>query len=142
MSTAIQSQRLLPDARVAEDLAAHEAVFGRRPSTAPETTVTALEASGLRGRGGAAFPTGTKWRAVMEHAREPGAVVVANAAECEPASLKDRTLIALRPHLVLDGLEHAAEDRRCASRDRLHVAVARSVGPDARRGHRRAETAW
>jgi NADH:ubiquinone oxidoreductase subunit F (NADH-binding) len=109
MSTAIQSPRLLPDARVAEDLAAHEAVFGRRPSTAPETTVTALEASGLRGRGGAAFPTGTKWRAVMEHARESGAVVVANAAECEPASLKDRTLIALRPHLVLDGLEHAAQ---------------------------------
>ena len=70
----------------------------------------ALDASGLRGRGGADFPTGVKWRAVREHPGRGGdAVVVANAAECEPASFKDRFLLTYRPHLVLDGLEHAAE---------------------------------
>ena len=71
----------------------------------------ALDESGLRGRGGADFPTGVKWRAVKEHLATRGgdAVVVANAAECEPASFKDRFLLTHRPHLVLDGLEHAAE---------------------------------
>jgi NADH:ubiquinone oxidoreductase subunit F (NADH-binding) len=101
--------RLLPDGAVSEDLAGHHAVFGVRPRIDPERVVAALDASGLRGRGGAAFPTGTKWRAVMGNARGGRAVVVANAAECEPASRKDRTLIEMRPHLVLDGLEHAAE---------------------------------
>jgi NADH:ubiquinone oxidoreductase subunit F (NADH-binding) len=88
---------------------AHLESFGPRPLIDPSTLFQALDDSGLRGRGGAAFPTGTKWRAVMDHVNGGGAVVIANAAEREPASAKDRTLMLLRPHLVLDGLEHAAE---------------------------------
>jgi NADH:ubiquinone oxidoreductase subunit F (NADH-binding) len=104
------AQRLLPPRPVPEDLDAHLASFGPRPRVESTAVLDALDASGLCGRGGADFPTGIKWRAVMDHAMRGGdAVVVANAAECEPASYKDRFLLTYRPHLVLDGLEHAAE---------------------------------
>lgn len=60
----------------------------------------------LRGRGGAAFPTAVKLRAVAESAARSGTrpVVVANGAEGEPLSVKDRYLLRWRPHLVVDGL--------------------------------------
>jgi len=66
-----------------------------------------IELSGLTGRGGAAFPTATKMRAVA--GARGRAIVLANAAEGEPASLKDRTLLETLPHLVLDGGLIAAE---------------------------------
>ena len=104
------ARRLLPTRPVPEDLDAHLAGFGPRPRLDPDAMIDALDDSGLRGRGGADFPTGVKWRAVMDHtSRDGDAVVVANAAECEPASFKDRFLLTYRPHLVLDGLEHAAD---------------------------------
>jgi NADH:ubiquinone oxidoreductase subunit F (NADH-binding) len=65
-----------------------------------------LEASGLVGHGGAWFPVATKWRSVRGGVlRRP--VVVANAAEGEPASSKDELLMACLPHLVLDGASAA-----------------------------------
>jgi NADH:ubiquinone oxidoreductase subunit F (NADH-binding) len=70
--------------------------------------VDELARSGLRGRGGAWFPTWKKWAAVRERS-DGHAVVVINASEGEPLSAKDRTLLALRPHLVLDGAALAAE---------------------------------
>jgi NADH:ubiquinone oxidoreductase subunit F (NADH-binding) len=64
--------------------------------------ISTLEDSGLLGRGGASFPVGRKWRTVAE--RSGGrATVLVNGAEGEPLSAKDRVLMALRPHLVLDG---------------------------------------
>lgn len=67
-------------------------------------TIDAIESSGLRGRGGAGFPTGVKWRTVAEFASSghPTPVVV-NAAEGEPGSFKDRTLLRTNPYKVLEG---------------------------------------
>jgi len=65
-----------------------------------------IERAGLCGRGGAAFPTAVKMRAVAKQRRR--AIVVANGAEGEPASLKDKLLLEALPHLVLDGGSLAA----------------------------------
>ncbi|MGW7428704.1 NADH-ubiquinone oxidoreductase-F iron-sulfur binding region domain-containing protein [Streptomyces sp. NPDC054861] len=72
----------------------------------PAELLDHLAASGLRGRGGAGFPVAVKLRAVRDRAGAP--VVVANGEEGEPGSVKDRWLLRARPHLVLDGLAHAA----------------------------------
>ena len=105
------SQRILagPPSEVgAERLASHEARFGALAAdAASRDLVSTLERSGLLGRGGAGFPVGRKWRALAER-RQGRAVVVANGAEGEPASFKDRVLMARRPHLVIDGALLAA----------------------------------
>ena len=65
-----------------------------------ERVVEELKASGLTGYGGAGFPTGLKWEAV---AREPGPRhVVVNADEGEPGTIKDRYVMELRPHLMIE----------------------------------------
>jgi NADH:ubiquinone oxidoreductase subunit F (NADH-binding) len=76
------------------------------PGRPRDDLVAAVERSGLRGRGGAAFPTGTKLRAVRDGRRAP--VVVVNGAEGEPASGKGKLLLTTAPHLVLDGALLAA----------------------------------
>ncbi len=71
-----------------------------------EALIDAVTRAGLTGRGGAGFPTGIKMRAVAS--RRGPAVVVANGMESEPASEKDKALLAHAPHLVLDGAVLAA----------------------------------
>lgn len=66
-----------------------------------------LEASGLTGRGGAAFPTAQKAQLIRDQ-RGHHKFMVVNAMEGEPASHKDRNLLATNPHLVLDGAEYLA----------------------------------
>jgi NADH:ubiquinone oxidoreductase subunit F (NADH-binding) len=91
-----------------EDLRGHLARFGPVPYRGTAgTLIPHVEASGLTGRGGAAFPVHRKL-AIVAAARGPK-VVVANGAESEPASRKDELLLQAAPHLVLDGLQLAAE---------------------------------
>jgi NADH:ubiquinone oxidoreductase subunit F (NADH-binding) len=91
----------------AESFADHVRRLGARPA-GNRTLIDTLDRSGLVGRGGASFPVGAKWRSVQSRARG-NAVVIANGAEGEPLSRKDQTLMALRPHLVIDGALLAAE---------------------------------
>ena len=79
---------------------------GRSGRQRPERFIDLVDRSGLTGRGGAGFPTGRKMRSVV--AGQGRAVVVANGAEGEPASCKDRLLLTRVPHLVLDGITMAA----------------------------------
>lgn len=79
---------------------------GRSGQRRPERLIDMVEAAGLTGRGGAGFPTGRKMRSVAGRGE---AVVIANGAEGEPASAKDRLLLTHLPHLVLDGITLAAD---------------------------------
>lgn len=88
-----------------DDLDRHHARLGPRPRGGPDL-VDDVEAAALTGRGGAAFPVAGKWRIALS---ATAATVVANAAESEPLSAKDGTLLRQRPHLVLDGLAITAE---------------------------------
>jgi NADH:ubiquinone oxidoreductase subunit F (NADH-binding) len=83
---------------------AHLGLWGRTPRG--PISVREVEHAGLRGRGGAGFPTWKKV-ATVSSGRRP--VVVANGTEGEPASLKDKTLMTSAPHLVFDGISIAAE---------------------------------
>ena len=104
--------RLLPAGFAAgRSLAEHLARYGpaqRGGLTGPDRTalIKEVERSGLTGRGGAGFPTARKLAAV---AACDAPVVVANGSEGEPASAKDKILLARSPHLVLDGVALAAE---------------------------------
>jgi NADH:ubiquinone oxidoreductase subunit F (NADH-binding) len=105
--------RLLPvSGQQLQDWYAHVARHGRLPyRDAPGRLVADVQQAGLTGRGGAAFPVHQKLTAVLDAAnsRRRSPIVIANGAESEPASDKDATLLWLAPHLVLDGLQLAAE---------------------------------
>ncbi|WP_036365150.1 NADH-ubiquinone oxidoreductase-F iron-sulfur binding region domain-containing protein [Mycobacterium asiaticum] len=101
--------RLLTEDSEREDAAVYRERGGYLPLMDADQLLGEVDASGLVGRGGAAFPLGVKLRAVRDNGRAAGgAVVIANGEEGEPASVKDRWLLRHRPHLVLDGLRLAA----------------------------------
>jgi formate dehydrogenase/NADH-quinone oxidoreductase subunit F len=65
--------------------------------------ISALTDAGLRGMGGAGFPTGRKWNLVAAQEATPK-YVICNADESEPGTFKDREILATQPHLVLEGM--------------------------------------
>jgi NADH:ubiquinone oxidoreductase subunit F (NADH-binding) len=95
--------RLLPPT---PSLTTHVAHYGPLPSRAGHLLDT-LARAGLKGRGGAGFPTARKIATVAANGARP--VVVANGTEGEPLSAKDKVLLKNSPHLVLDGLVLAGE---------------------------------
>ncbi|MBI4512729.1 MAG: NAD(P)H-dependent oxidoreductase subunit E [Gemmatimonadetes bacterium] len=80
--------------------------WSRRPS-GHEEAISILKAAGLRGMGGAGFPTGRKWELVRREAATPK-YVVCNADESEPGTFKDRVILEELPHLVVEGMCLAA----------------------------------
>jgi NADH-quinone oxidoreductase subunit F len=73
----------------------------------PEQVVAEVKASGLRGRGGAGFPTGLKWSFMPR--QYPGAkYLVCNSDEGEPGTCKDRDILMFNPHIVIEGMAIAA----------------------------------
>ena len=136
---------------LAEHIAVHGPLPAGRPGNAPDQALIAeIERSGIRGRGGASFPTGRKMASVA--AGRGQRVVLVNGSEGEPVSSKDRLLMTRAPHLVLDGaavaaravgaslvivatkrpavrpLERAVAERAAAGLD--EVGAERSVGPE------------
>lgn len=96
------------DLTAREDLEAYRARggydgLGRALALGPDGVIDEIEASGLRGRGGAAFPTAGKWRMVRT-ARADEKFLVVNGAEGEPGSMKDRAAMRLVPHAVIEGI--------------------------------------
>ena len=73
----------------------------------PETVVAEIEAAGLRGRGGAGFPTARKWQAARA-ASGSDKLIVCNADEGDPGAYMDRTLLESNPHQVIEGMIIAA----------------------------------
>jgi NADH:ubiquinone oxidoreductase subunit F (NADH-binding) len=114
--------------RPMHELDQHVAVHGPLSDVrlSPEQIVSSVQASGLRGHGGAAFPTAIKMRSVAS--RRGSKILLLNAAEGEPAS-KDRALLREVPHLVLDGATLAA---RAVGAKHAILAVSES---DARGRH-------
>ncbi len=68
----------------------------------PDAVVEAVKASGLRGRGGAGFPTGMKWQFVDRKSPKPK-YICCNADESEPGTFKDHVLMERNPHLLFEG---------------------------------------
>ena len=131
---------LLPEASLG-GLVAYEESGGGQGLTAAlalprDEVIGEVARSGLRGRGGAGFPTGTKWRSVVDAAADGGSPVylVCNGAEGEPGTYKDRTLLAQAPHQLIEGVLIAsyalgaeaafiATKERFDETDRLRAAV-------------------
>jgi NADH-quinone oxidoreductase subunit F len=93
------------DLRGYEKVGGYQALHKALQDMAPEEVTQVVKASNLRGRGGAGFPTGTKWSFVP---MGPGAVrpkyLVANADEMEPGTFKDRLLLEGAPHQLIEGM--------------------------------------
>jgi NADH:ubiquinone oxidoreductase subunit F (NADH-binding) len=145
LSAGAPSPGLLPGQAPGRPASLHEhlALHGGRPSCDGSLQrrrhlIGEVERAGLTGRGGAAFPTAVKLRALASapHAR----VVIANGVEGEPGSAKDKVLLTLAPHLVIDGAVSAAEltgatEAVIVTHPAACAAVRRAVGERRRAGY-------
>jgi len=85
----------------------YEALGRALTESGPQKLIETIIASGLRGRGGAGFPTGVKWRFVAQES-SPVKYVVCNADEGDPGAFMDRSLLEGDPHTVIEGMQIAA----------------------------------
>jgi NADH-quinone oxidoreductase subunit F len=73
----------------------------------PDSVIQAVKDSGLRGRGGAGFPTGLKWSFVPRQSEKPK-YLACNADESEPGTFKDRMIMTRDPHMLIEGMAIAS----------------------------------
>src|SRR6187431_2839021 len=78
-----------------------EKILREKPT--PESIIEQVKASGLRGRGGAGFPTGMKW-SFMLPSKAPQKYVVCNSDESEPGTCHDRDILRYNPHALIEGM--------------------------------------
>ena len=95
----------------------------------PHAVIRVVAESGLRGRGGAGYPTGDKWRAAAAEEADQR-YVVANGFEADPGAQLDRTLMESDPHAILEGLAFAAY---AVGATRAYVAVRAALATSTRR---------
>jgi NADH-quinone oxidoreductase subunit F len=94
-----------------------------------DTIVEQVKASGLRGRGGAGFPTGLKWSLHAQAIGRPARYLVINADESEPGTCKDREIMRHDPHTLIEG--RADRQLRDGGEHLLHLHP-RRIHPRAR----------
>lgn len=87
---------------VAQKQGAYKSLEKAMSEMTPDEVIEEVKTSRLRGRGGAGFPTGVKWSFIPKDSDKPKYIVL-NADESEPGTFKDRYLMELDPHLVLEG---------------------------------------
>ena len=88
---------------VALKLGAYQALEKALKQMTPDQIIDEVKRSSLRGRGGAGFPTGMKWSFVPKDSTKPK-YVICNADESEPATCKDRPLMEMDPHQLIEGI--------------------------------------
>jgi NADH:ubiquinone oxidoreductase subunit F (NADH-binding)/(2Fe-2S) ferredoxin/NAD-dependent dihydropyrimidine dehydrogenase PreA subunit len=81
----------------------YEAMGKALTEMTPETIIAEISASGLRGRGGAGFPTGRKWAACAKEKRAPK-YLICNGDEGDPGAFMDRSVLEADPHAILEGM--------------------------------------
>ncbi len=81
----------------------YEALGKALAEMTPETIISEISASGLRGRGGAGFPTGRKWAACAKEKRTPK-YLICNGDEGDPGAFMDRSVLEADPHAILEGM--------------------------------------
>ena len=98
-----------PD-RIEDYIAAggYEPLINALATMTPLEVIDEVKKSGLRGRGGAGYPTGLKWSTVQKAASEDGKYVICNADEGDPGAFMDRSVLESDPHRVLEGMAIAA----------------------------------
>jgi len=103
----------------------------RALSMSPDDVINEVKESGLRGRGGAGFPTGTKWSFIDQNSAKPHYLVI-NADESEPGTCKDTPLMLTTPHFLVEGAIIAAYAIRARH---AFIYVRGEVAPVLRRLH-------
>jgi NADH-quinone oxidoreductase subunit F len=129
------SQRLLPVAPITslDHYRSVGGLAGLRIALAshPSEIIASVLDAGLRGRGGAGFPTGRKWQTVAANALSTGpSTVVVNGAEGEPGTFKDRSILRCNPYQVIEGAFVAA---RAVHAERVIIALKRSFTAEVER---------
>jgi NADH-quinone oxidoreductase subunit F len=93
----------------------------------PSAIIALVKESGLRGRGGAGFPTGVKWQTIVDfRPADAAASMVVNGAEGEPGTFKDRTILTRDPYAVIEGAVIAA---RAVQADEVIIALKKTFAP-------------
>ncbi len=98
----------------------------RAEGMGPEAVVAEVRSAGLRGRGGAGFPTGIKWAGLRDDP-SPIRYVVCNGAEGEPGTFKDRSLMRANPYQLIEGIAVAAF---ALGAEAAFLGIKRSFGPE------------
>ncbi|MFJ9609140.1 NADH-quinone oxidoreductase subunit NuoF [Kitasatospora sp. NPDC101176] len=104
----------------------------------PDDVIALVKDSGLRGRGGAGFPTGMKWQFIPQNDGKPHYLVV-NADESEPGTCKDIPLLFANPHSLIEGMIIASYAIRC---DHAFIYLRGEVVPVLRRLHEAVAEAY
>jgi NADH-quinone oxidoreductase subunit F len=118
----------------------YEALRKALKNMSPHDVIEEVKASNLRGRGGAGFPTGSKWSAVPpDDGSSPHRYVISNSDEMEPGAFKDRLLMEGNPHQLVEGLIIAGYATQA---DRGYVFLRWAYGRSAQRLKRAIEEAY